>query len=78
MQLYSVLLIRLLQFVDGETEITSEELQELRLDMQVVFVFTTYKEPVQRHTNCQFRSVNLEHCSLDIKSFSSDASLCAL
>ena len=52
MQLYPALLIRLLQFVDGETEITSEELQELRLDMQVVFVFTTYK--VQCHTNCQF------------------------
>ena len=27
--------------MEGETEITSEELQELRLDMQVVFVFTT-------------------------------------
>ena len=54
MQLYPAFLIRLLQFVDGEIEITSEELQELRLDMQVVFVFKTYKEPVQRHTNCQF------------------------
>ena len=40
--LYPASLIRLLQFVDGEIEITSEELQELRLDMQVVFVFTAY------------------------------------
>ena len=29
--------------MDGETEITSEELQELRLDMQVIFVFTTFR-----------------------------------
>ena len=32
-------LIQLFQFVDGETEIDSEELQELRLDMQVICTF---------------------------------------
>ena len=29
--------------MEGETEITSEELQELRLDIQVILVFTTFR-----------------------------------
>ena len=55
-------LIQLFQFVDGETEIDSEELQELRLDMQVICIAPSgrsslifdFKEPVQYKTNGQF------------------------
>ena len=61
MQFYPALLIRLLQFVEGETEITTEELQELRLDMQVIFVFTTFR--LMRNQFNAIRSVNVAHCT---------------
>ena len=64
--------------MDGETEITSEELQELRLDMQVIFVLTTFR--LLRNQFNAIRIVNFDLLTLHIahKSFSSDASLRAL
>ena len=64
--------------MDGETEITSEELQELRLDMQVIFVFMTFR--LLRNQFNAIRIVNFDLLTLHIalKYFSSDASLGAL
>ena len=62
--------------MDGETEITSEELQELRLDMQVIFVFTTFR--LLRNQFNAIRIVSFDLLHIAHKSFSSDASLRAL
>ena len=50
--------------MDGETEITSEELQELRLDMQVIFVFTTSR--LLRNQFNAIRIVNFDPLTLHI------------